>query len=124
MCLDEPIKFIFPCFIQSLDDADNDDLPPNIILKNRPKHNTSSIKIISDSKNISNSKNIFTSKKAYQNSVNKLHREDKLHQHKYTSDRFVKYNPVIKPIHMNLPNSNVLDLNYKNYYAFESSVKK
>ena len=123
MCLDEPIKFIFPCFIQSNDDVD-DDLPPNIILKNHPKHNTNSIKIISDSKNISRSKNISASKRPYNNSANQLRREEKLHEHKYTSDRFVKYNPVIKPIHMGLPNSNVLDLNYKNYYAFESCVKK
>ena len=88
MCIDEPIKFIFPCLIRN-DDDDDDIIPPKKFTK----------KIIHDSrsKSLKMSKNIQI-------------------------DRYPNYKPVTKNIKMAQPNSNILDLNYKN--SFNNDIKK
>ena len=87
MCFDEPLKFIFPCFIQN-DDIDND----IIINKNNSKKYTS--------KSIQNN-----------NSIDFI-------------DKNVHFKPVSKNIKLTTPNSNILDLNYINYYTCNSNIIK
>ena len=88
MCIDEPIKFIFPCLIGNNDDDDD------VIA-----HKHFSKKIIRDnrSKSFKNSKHIEI-------------------------DRYANYKPVTRNIKMSQPNSNILDLNYKN--SFDYNIKK